>query len=216
MKNTPVLRLAVVGMAFVTSGLASASPLLVAAAASTATASSAEKAKLHSRYDPFLLKKCGLTKEQADRFVELKLAIFAAQAELQAEMKRSGAAGGSAEVEAARKKLTSPMWDEIRELLGPDGFAALSSYERISAYIPLVSAIFDSARTPLSEEQANELIRLVIKNTSQTRVRPTDLGTKMEIDWPAVANEARGLLSPEQMATLQNYASHASSGSGSR
>lgn len=83
-----------------------------------------EKAKLHRRYDPFL-QKWGVPRAHADRFVELKMAIAEAQEDLQGAVRQARAQGGTADVEAMRGKLVTAMWDEIRQILGKEGYPRL-------------------------------------------------------------------------------------------
>jgi len=105
--------------------------------------SAAERAKLHQRYDSFL-SQLGLTAVQVERFVELKLAIYEAQDDLQAAVAQNSVPGGASGVEAMRKQLTEPMWNEIRHLLGEDGFRAYPEYERMSGFRPTVTSLFGS------------------------------------------------------------------------
>ncbi len=173
------------------------------------SASPEEIAKLRRRYDPFLIGQRGLSEAQAARFVDLKLAIAEAQADLQAGVRQAGALGGTAGVEALRSQLVKPMWDEIHQMLGPEGSKLYSDYEQTSAYRPTVVEMFRAARQPLSDEQTDQLVRLVLKNRQTTRAQPTDIYTSVQIDWSDVARDAAGLLSPEQLAILQARAERA-------
>ncbi len=174
------------------------------------TASPQEKEKLHRRYDPFL-QKYGLTAAQADRFIDLKLAIFDAQADLQGAMRQAGAQGGTAGVEAMRSKLVKPMWDEIHQLLGEEGSKAYGKYEEISAYrfgfVEPMQPAFAAASAPLSPQQAEELTQALAASHRSVRATPTDLGTTGIIDWEAVVIRAGGFLTPAQLRVLQSYAS---------
>lgn len=165
--------------------------------------SPAEVAKLRQRYDPFLIGQRGLTDAQAARFVELKLAIFDAQADLQASVEQAGAQGGTAGVEALRSQLTKPMWDEIRQMLGPEGYRLYSDYERTSAYRPSIVALFGSARVAIGDAQIDQVVRLVLKHNQPIRAKPTDISTRSQIDWNGVARDAEGLLTPEQLAVVR-------------
>jgi hypothetical protein len=112
------------------------------------------------RYDPFLAR-FGLTSAQMDRFVELKLAIYEAQDDLQASVAQNGLPGDSASVEALRRELTKPMWDEIRELLGSEGYSAYGDYELISAIRPTIAGLFQRAGISISDEATDQIARLV-------------------------------------------------------
>lgn len=170
-------------------------------AASTSHAESVERIQLHQRYDPFLVR-LGLTPEQRDRFVQLRLAINQARADLQAAVEQNGMQGHSETVEAQRTKLTKAMWDEIRQLLGPDGYKAYGDYEMTSAYRPVVEALFNSAGVAISGEQAEQITRLMNKNKKTFQAKPTDIGSQVQFDWNAAARDAETLLTPAQLAVL--------------
>ncbi len=166
----------------------------------------ATKSPLHERYDPFLIEKCRLTAEQADRFVELKLAIADVQADLQASMKEHNAPGGTQGIEALRGKLTRPMWDEIRALLGSDNYKDLRDYEMISAVRPMVTHMYEHAGVPLSSVERDQVARLLIKHDHAVRAQPTDLGMQSRIDWNAVVDEAAAFLAPAQIEPIRAFA----------
>ena len=165
-------------------------------------ASPAERQKLHQRYDPFLIQ-LGLTPAQMDRFVELKLAIYEAQNDLQAAVEQNGVQGGTAGVEALRSNLTKPMWDEIRELLGTEGVKAYADYEHTSAVRPTVVGLFQGSGVAVSDEQTDQVTRLVIKHTQTYRVKPTDISSRRQIDWNAVAREAESILTSAQIDVIR-------------
>jgi hypothetical protein len=167
--------------------------------------SAAEKAKLHQRYDPFLTQ-FGLTPAQMDRFVDLKLAIYEAQDDLQAAVAENSVPGGAAGVQAMRNQLTKPMWDEIRQLLGSDGYKAYGDYEQMSGFRPTVSSVFESAEIPISDQQLDQVTRLVIKNTGSYRSKPTDISSHFQTDWNAVARDAESILAPAQLAIIREEA----------
>lgn len=175
-----------------------------------------QKESLHRRYDPFL-QHYGLTAEQADRFVELKIAIYQAQDDLQAAVRKAGAQGGSDGVEKLRSKLVEPLWDEIRRLLGDEGYRAYGDYERLSGYRtgyvePLLPA-FASANAPLSPQQADELVKTFSISSHTVRINSTDISTRGIMDWNAVIAQARDFLNPAQLTVLQTYAERRKAGS---
>jgi hypothetical protein len=165
-------------------------------------ASAAERQKLHMRYDPFLAR-FGLTSAQMDRFVELKLAIYEAQDDLQASVAQNGLPGDSASVEALRRELTKPMWDEIRELLGSEGYSAYGDYELISAIRPTITGLFQSSGISISDEAKDQIARLVHKHRRLYRAKPTDISSQSQIDWAGVAQDAETILTPSQIEVLR-------------
>ncbi len=182
----------------------SATPLPIAQTPKTRQ----QRSDLHQRYDPFLLK-YGLTPAQADRFVDLKIAIYEAQDDLQAAVRTAGAQGDSTAVEAMRSKLVKPMWDEIRQLLGPEGYRAYGSFETASAYRPAyidpMLPEFYSANVPLSAQQVDQLLQLVTAHHRSVRVNPTDISTQGIVDWDGVVAQAGEVLTPAQLVVLQRY-----------
>jgi len=161
-----------------------------------------QRAKLHQRYDSFLVK-VGLTPAQMDRFVELKLTIFDVQDDLQRAVEKNGAQGGTAGVEALRSEATGPMWNEIRQLLGTDGFNAYRDYEERSAYSPMVSGLFQASSVSLSDQQLDQITGLIIKHQQTFRAKPTDISTRTQIDWNAVATDAENILTPTQLDVIR-------------
>jgi RNA polymerase sigma factor (sigma-70 family) len=161
-----------------------------------------ERAKLHERYDPFLIR-FGLTAEQRDRFVELKLEIAEAQHDLQVAVEENGALGNSRDVEALREQATKPMWDEIHQLLGPEGSETYLDYERTSAYRPAIVEIFKAARVEISDDQTDQVTRLVLQAMETYHEKPTDISSHVRIDWNAVAHNAENMLTPAQLAVIR-------------
>jgi RNA polymerase sigma factor (sigma-70 family) len=163
-----------------------------------------ERARLHTRYDPFL-QRLGLTPAQMDRFIALKIAIADAQADFQAAVDQTGAPV-TEELHAMRGKLSKPMWDEIYELVGAANRTALSDYEGISAYRPFVAGLFQTSGIAISDEQTEQLTRLVIQHNHPVRVRPTDMASQNRIDWATIAHDAEPMLTPAQLAVVRDYA----------
>jgi RNA polymerase sigma factor (sigma-70 family) len=166
------------------------------------------KARLRRRYDPFL-QRYGLTPAQMERFVELKMAIADVQADLQGAMQETGVEGGTAGVEAMRSQLTGPMWNEIRQLLGEEAFAAYGAYESESAFrlafIEPMLPIFTAANAALAQQQVDGLVRAFEANRRSIRANPTDLGTTGVMDWDGVVAEARGILTPTQLSLFEAH-----------
>lgn len=162
----------------------------------------AERRRIDDRYRAFL-RTLGLSPEKIDRFVDLKLALAEARQDLQAAVEQSGGLGGTAGVEAIRTSITKPMWDEISQLLGPNGYEALRDFERTSAIRPTVDTLFRVAAVSITEEQAAQLTRLILKNTEPYRAKSTDIGHTSRVRWDAVAQDASGIMSPEQIEVIR-------------
>jgi RNA polymerase sigma factor (sigma-70 family) len=164
------------------------------------------RAELHHRHDAFL-QRYGLSPAQIERFVDLKIAIAEAQSDLQAAMRQTGAAGGSASAEAVRAKLVNPMWAEIHQLLGPEGSRAYRDHERdsalLEAYVEPLLPSFAAANVPLSPQQADALVAILVANSRSVRANRTDLGTTGVMDWDAVIKQAAAVLTPEQLRVFE-------------
>jgi RNA polymerase sigma factor (sigma-70 family) len=187
------------------SGPASASPAIAAVPRDPQ-----QLPKLHQRYDPFL-KQRGFTPADMDRWVELMMEKDNVRDDLQAAMREHGVAGGSDEVEALRSKLTDPLWDEMKAMLGREGFAAFNDYEQMSAYrgyLDPLSPRLSAANATLSDQQADQLIRTIIANNHPQRMSPTDLGTNSHIDWTSVTQQANNFLTPTQLSILNDFLQH--------
>jgi hypothetical protein len=180
-------------------------PQLIAASAAVQQ----RKAELHRRYDPFFRQR-GLTPAQADRFVELMIEQADARQDLQAAVQAVGMDGNNPGVEALRSKLYEPITQELRTLLGDDGYAAYHDYEKTSyyraAFVNRMSTMFSSANAPLSAEQTEQLARIVAANDHPQKLKPTDTGSESRIDWDSVVVQANATLTPAQMTAIQAYA----------
>lgn len=167
------------------------------------------RAELHRRYGPFL-DRYDLTPAQRERFVDLRAALDEAREDVQEAMRKTGAAGGTPEIETLRARLTRPLWDELFKLIGPAGRAAYNDYERSSAlrmtYVEPLLPAFANAAVPLTPAQAETLVPLFSANIKTYLAHPTDVSHTGVIDWDAIVTQAAPLLSPAQLAVLQTHA----------
>lgn len=169
-----------------------------------------KKAQMHSRYDSFLQQR-GMTPEQADRFIELKMQSLDMRDDLQSAVREAGLAyGDGSEVEALGSKASQPIVRELHALLGVDGYAAYVVFEKTSyyraAFVDPMIPMFSSANMPLSQEQGEFLVSVVANNDHPQKLQPTDIGSQSQIDWDSVLAQAKGILSPEQMTIIEAYA----------
>lgn len=160
-------------------------------------------AEKHARYDPFLHQR-GLTPAQKDRFVALMMEKDQARADLQASVKKLGLAGSDPTVEAMRTELYQPIEDQLKELLGPVGYAAYQQYEGISYFVSYVNpSYFSALNAPLSDDQIMQLANIISPNDHPVRQHISDIGLTTTVNWDAVLEEAAPILNSEQMAVLQ-------------
>lgn len=167
-----------------------------------------ERARLHRRYDAFLLQQRGLPPAQAERVVDLWIAQNEARADLQAAVEQQGLAAGD-EVEGLRKKLYDPIVNELEAILGKEGYAAYRDYEKLSYYRFVLDPLtpqFASAGVPLTSPQQEQLARIVASHDHPQKVRPSDLGSRTQVDWDGVARDAGAVLTPAQIAVIEAHA----------
>lgn len=168
-----------------------------------------ERARMHQRYDRFF-QRHGLSPEKAERFIDLKLAIFEAQDDLQKAMRQAGAQGGTSESESIRNQLVGPLWAEIRELLGPEANKAYPAFEASSAihsgYIEPMLPEFAAAKVPLTGEQMEQLVPVFARNKTLTRANRSDIHMTGGMDWDTVVTESARVLSAEQVTVLRAHA----------
>jgi RNA polymerase sigma factor (sigma-70 family) len=94
--------------------------------------------------------------------------------------------------------------DQLKEVLGDDGFQKWQEYQRVRGAYGLATAAatrvgFSGA--PLSEDQVSNLAQIVANNNRQYQS-----GGKVDevsTDWDAVAAEAQKIMSPEQYSAFQ-------------
>lgn len=163
-----------------------------------------ERARQHRRYDPFFRER-GLTPEQQERLIDLLIMQSEVRADVQAAVDQQQVPVGS-EVEEMRTRLSAPIIQETRQILGPDGYAAYGEYGKLSFYRLMLEPLapqFAAAGAPLTEPQQLQLARILARNDHPEKVRATDLSSQARVDWSSAAREAAPLLSPAQIAVLQ-------------
>jgi RNA polymerase sigma factor (sigma-70 family) len=174
------------------------------------------QAAWHRRYDPFFLQR-GMTAAQGDRFVELKIHQEIARADFQAAVRSANLRGDSRAVQALRANDDSPVTRGLRELLGPEGYAAYGAYEISSSYrmvyVEPAQAELTKAGMSLSTNQSERLLAIFAANARHIQAHPTDIGTTGDMDWNAVIAQAAAVLSPAQLTTFQAYAQRRASAS---
>jgi len=116
-----------------------------------------------------------------------------------------GGTPGDPDTQAAAKLLQQAnqgFQDAAATLLGPDGYGQLVDYERAMPMRGVVDDVAGSLATssPLSPEQANQLTQILAQaSSSYTKGRTATLSP---IDWDQALQQASSVLSPPQMASL--------------
>ena len=172
-------------------------------------------ARMQERYDPFLRQR-GFTPAQMDRFAELMAKLAEVRLDLQDSMRAIGVRGGTREIAQLRSKLTDPLWAEVKEMLGEEGYAAWSNYERTSyyrsAFLTRLTPLFEAASAPLSSAQADQLVDIIASNDRPYRKNETDLSNQSRIDWAEVARQAGAFMEPSQQRAIEVFAGRESRG----
>ncbi len=187
----------------VAGGLATAAPAVDSAAREK------KKAEMRRRYGPFF-QQCGLTAEQTERMVELRMQQADAREDLQGAVEAAGLRGDTKGIEAMRSKLYEPITKAVREILGEGGYKAYLEYETTSFYRGLfvepLGDLLAVANAPLSSEQTEKLVRALDARKQLQKAKPTDIGSAISIDWDAVIGDMSGTLTPAQVNVIRVYA----------
>jgi hypothetical protein len=161
------------------------------------------------RYAVFF-KTRNLTDQQAERMLSLLAEQESTRRDLQQMVQDQGVAGDSQAVEALRSKLNEPITKELRWLLGEDGYADYSAFQKAlyyrSAHVDPLAPLFTAARVPLSEAQVAQLVTIVAANNQSVRRGKSDITATSQVNWSGVLQQAGGVLSPEQMQVMQKIA----------
>ena len=117
-----------------------------------------------------------------------------------------GGPAGSADAQAAAKLMQQAkqgFQHAATDLLGPDGYGQLATFERARPMRGVVDDVAGSLATsssPLTPDQANQLTQLLAgASASYAKGRTATLSP---IDWDQVLQQAPGVLSPPQVASL--------------
>lgn len=174
-----------------------------------------KRAAWHRRFDPFFRTR-SFTPAQVGRIMELWFLQEQARLDLQAAVVVQGLRGDAEGIEALRSQLYAPITREVREILGLEAYTAYGKYEGTSYFRMIVadslSAKFARAKLSLSSEQIDRLADLVRIHRTSERAKATDIGTTTHVDWRTVADKARDVLTPEQVALLQEFAAQQPAG----
>jgi hypothetical protein len=161
----------------------------------------ADRARLAIEFDAFF-KERGLTAEQVARFQEIKRKRQEAWADIGATVQGQDLAEDDPSIQRLRGAADDDYRKEVNELLGTGGFERMREYESgislRNAVRGLAAAALD-AGIPFSASQAEELARTVVAT------RSGQAGSSWnKPDWNAVDAAARGFLTMEQLALIQN------------
>ncbi len=159
-------------------------------------------------YDAFV-RSANLTEKQTEEFYRLMGKLTPERRDLEASVHQAASSGTMAGMDAVREQLTGATAEELKGLLGTDGFAHFESYEKTAyyraAFVDPISSALASGDTPLSDEQVSQLVALVASNDHSRYAQTSDLGSQPDIDWTTVMKAAKSSLSPRQQTELEGY-----------
>lgn len=162
----------------------------------------------HQRFDAFVQQR-GLTPEQADRLFKILSDWDDTSSDFQASVRSQGLVW-TQELQNLRNRLQQQLEnDPLTALLGDDGRRAYFEFEGNSFYRAMAQPVAQRLvreHLPLTDEQTNQLVRLVKAHLLLIRPDPASMSDKASVDWPSVVAATAGFVSPEQLAVMQSFA----------
>lgn len=172
------------------------------------TPTASQLAQAHHKYDPFL-RQHGLTLDQIDQWCYLMAEKDLARNEVQAGIQAQGL-NDSPAVDHLSAEATQPYWDQMKAMLGPEGWQDFSQYEKSyyyqGAFLAPVLTEMGSANDPLNAAQQQTLAGIIAANDHPYKANPSDIGSRSEIDWETVVAQASPILDSNQVAILRDHA----------
>lgn len=162
-----------------------------------------QRAAMATTYGP-LIHELGLTPEQAADFY----GILSTKEERQADLRATQVAQGLRDEDSAVKELFKQIDLEcdkaLRQLLGKPGLQRFEEYEHSTWLRDTVNGLAGAAvleGMPWTSAQAGRMVELMMQHTSRdSPLLPYDLG---RVDWLAVDEQAKTILSAEQLLLFQ-------------
>jgi hypothetical protein len=148
----------------------------------------------------------GLSMSQTDQLFSLLQQRESMRLDLQAAVRDQGLTDQNA-IAALRTNLSQPIQQDLRELLGDEGYSALNSYDNSTyyhdSYVTPLLGTFSAAGVPLTDAEQAELTSIVAANDHPIKLSGANVGNESQIDWPTVVSQTQGTLSPTQVNLLQ-------------
>jgi RNA polymerase sigma factor (sigma-70 family) len=164
-----------------------------------------EKAGMPLRYG-MLYKSLGLTAQQAGEFDAALLEGKQSVADILAVANEKGVSLQDPAMVALAQEAKSRQDARLRTLLGDAGFQDYQIYERTSAMRDLTGRIAMSlaaSETPPNFQQLNRVQQILAENNAGFQKGGAASGNERDINWDAVIEQARSVLSPSQLGVLQ-------------
>jgi hypothetical protein len=162
------------------------------------------RSRLVAEYAPFYLK-LGLNPEQIDRFETILTDRWQSMEDIAAVAKAQGADGQDSSVEKLREQAEVNMRQAEKALLSETGYRQLREYERTLPVRALTASLAERlyyTEAPLNGAQAEKLTQ-ILAESSQSYGEGIAADPE-EIDWPKAMSQAQGVLTPVQLAALED------------
>lgn len=161
-----------------------------------------------------LYRELNLTPEEIAEFEKAQTEKFESDADLYSNAVTQGLNPGSPSVAKLALESSNTLQRTLAAALGDARYAQYQQYEKngmARGYALAVASYTYDTPTPLAASQGAALEKFLTANIVSKSVlvqdgNKTSVSTQYETDWPAVFAQAQGVLSPVQLATLQQLA----------
>jgi len=161
----------------------------------------AERSGLDLQLGPLFIN-LGLSTEQEERFKSILLEKFQAVADIMSTAQSQNLAMSDSAIKASLKEATDKTENELRALLGKDGYEKLRYFGSTNNVRELVRSVASDSSftgTPLNAKEAEALVSLIANHSGQNS-SGFDLAST---DWESVLTEVPKILSPTQATLLR-------------
>lgn len=141
----------------------------------------------------------GLTPDQVARFEELQQELTAHELQAYGAAAERRVSIDDPQIQAMEDDLDNATKSELRQLLGPDGYAAYRTYRHEDEVVPIVQELAAYSDSPLSVSQAAGLLQVLSAASERTASGEVIKGT---VNLQAAIPQASALLNGSQLATL--------------
>lgn len=162
------------------------------------------RAGLALTYGPFY-RSLNLSPAQVAEFEDAMSEYFRTNIETSVVAGEQGLAPSDPKLAALMKSPIDRLNTRLMSALGQRGIVQLAPYDQTVSARETVNALAGHlyyTDVPLSVSQANQLTALVAANTGQLQAQGLT-ATPRQVNWTAVLEQAKGVLAPGQLSTLQ-------------
>ncbi len=152
-----------------------------------------------------LYKMLRLTPEQIARFEANRTEFQQVTQELYSAAVAKGVSVSTPGIMGLAREPVVALERELKEILGEPGYAHYTSYKRAESGLEVVTTVAGNlfrTDTPLTPQQGEELTQAVVGATKSVPTAPGSKVVRFETDWTAVAAQAQGALTAQQLAVF--------------